>query len=49
MKPSFVKSDVSMTMLGGGMNINKNNDSFLFLARNKLKRKNTKNENSSFI
>ena len=48
MKPSFLKSDVSMTKLGGGININ-NNDSFLFLAKNKIKNKNNKNDNSSFV
>ena len=48
MKPSFLKSDVTMTMLGGGLNINKNNDSFLFLAKNKIRNKNRQNDNSSF-
>ena len=47
MKPSFLKSDVSMTMLSG-LNSD-NNKSFLFLARNKLKKKIIKNDNYNFI
>ena len=45
MKPSFLKTDVSMTMLGSGANnnININNESFLFLARNKLNQKHKQN------
>ena len=50
MKPSFLKSDVSLTMYGGGLNINnRNKDSFLFLARNKLNKKDKKNDSNSFI
>lgn len=50
MKPSFLKSDVTLTMYGGGLNMNNNNkDSFLFLARNKLRQKDKKNDNNSFI
>ena len=51
MKPSFLKTDVSMTMLGSGANnnININNESFLFLARNKLNQKHKQNAGSNFI
>ena len=50
MKPSFLKSDVSMTMLGSGSNnSNNNNDSFLFLATNKLKEKHKQNAGCKFI
>ena len=54
MKPSFLKSDVSMTMLGNNYNNgnNSNNtstDSFLFLAKNKMKKKNKQNESYSFV
>ena len=50
MKPSFLKSDVSMTMLGSGLNSStNNNESFLFLAKNRMRRKNRDNENYSFI
>ena len=54
MKPSFLKSDVSMTMLGNNFNNgnNSNNtstDSFLFLAKNKMKKKNKQNESYSFV
>jgi len=50
MKPSFLKSDVSLTMYGGGLNMNNSNkDSFLFLARNKLNKKDKKNDSNSFI
>ena len=49
MKPSFLKSDVSMTMLGGGLNNNNNNDSFLILAKNRLKKRNKKNDSPNFI
>ena len=50
MKPSFLKSDVSLTMYGGGLSINNSNkDSFLFLTRNKLNKKDKKNDSNSFI
>ena len=54
MKPSFLKSDVSMTILGNNYNNgnNSNNtstDSFLFLAKKNIKKKNKQNESYSFI
>ena len=54
MKPSFLKSDVSMSMLGTNLNNNINdnnngNESFLFLTKNKLKKRNKNNESYSFI
>jgi len=51
MKPSFLKSDVSMTMLGSGINNNNSNsnESFLFLARNKLNQKHKQNTGCNFI
>ena len=49
MKPSFLKSDVSMTILSGGINNNNNNESFLFMAKNRLKKKNRQNDSPSFI
>ena len=49
MKPSFLKSDVSMTMLGSGLNNSNNNESFLFLARNKLNEKHKKDTGCKFI
>jgi len=52
MKPSFLKSDVSMTILGSGLNNNNNNnnnESFLFLARNKLNQKLKQNTGCNFI
>ena len=50
MKPSFLKSDVSLTMYGGGLSMNNSNkDSFLFLTRNKLNKKDKKNDSNSFI
>ena len=51
MKPSFLKSDVSMTMLGSGLNNSNNNndESFLFLAKNKLNEKHKRNSGCTFI
>ena len=55
MKPSFLKSDVSMTILGNNYNNNGNNsnntssDSFLFSTKNKQKKKNKQNESYSFV
>jgi hypothetical protein len=51
MKPSFLKSDVSMAKLGGGISTNNstNNDSFLFLAKKKFKNNNRKDENTNFL
>ena len=33
-----------MTLLGGGLNTNKNNDSFLFIPKNKIRNKNRQND-----
>ena len=51
MKPSFLKTDVSLAMLGSGLNnCNSNsNESFLFLARNKLNQKHKQNAGNNFI
>ena len=56
MKPSFLKSDVSLTMLGNNFNnnngsnsINTSTDSFLFLAKKNIKKKNKQNESYSFV
>ena len=56
MKPSFLKSDVSLTMLGNNFNnnngsnsINTSTDSFLFLAKKNMKKKNKQNESYSFV
>ena len=54
MKPSFLKSDVSMTMLNNNYNNgnNSNNtssDSFYFFTKNKLKKKNKQSESYSFV
>ena len=51
MKPSFLKSDVTMAKLGGGINKtnNNNNDSFLFLAKKKIKNNHKKDDNSNYL
>jgi len=51
MKPSFLKSDVSMTMIGNVLNSsnNNNNESFLYLSRNKLNEKHKQNKGSNFF
>ena len=57
MKPSFLKSDVSMTMLGNNYNNNGNvnnsnntsSDSFIFLNKKNLKKKNKQTESYSFV
>ena len=49
MKPSFLKSDVSMTILGSGFNKSNNNESFILLEKNKLNEKQKQNPGCNFI